>query len=244
VAAAFPLSAFRRTQVILEVRFDEAYLLWDRAGAIWSVIARQFKAIKHTGVAPNQATFFGDDRFAMAVALDRASITDHRPQGSLDRTFDVFAAFIENVAGGLNLPAFTRVGNRYLHAIDCKSMEDARRKAQAMFPSAAPQKKLFTLDASSIAPALKIEGDDGELGCTAQVYPNEQKIDFTPPPDVAAMGVEKTQKTLYQLVFDIDFYTKKSVKVESFEPKAWLMGWQKTISRDADAFLSLGEERQ
>jgi hypothetical protein len=122
-------------------------------------------------------------------------------------------------------------------------MEDARRKAQAMFPTATPKKRLFALDPSCIAPALKIEGDDGELGCTAQVYPREQKVEFTPPPDAAAMGVETTDKTVYELVFDVDLFTKKFVKLESFETKSWLMGWHKSVTRDADAFLSLGEDR-
>jgi hypothetical protein len=55
------------------------------------------------------------------------------------------------------------------------------------------------------------------------------------------MGLEKTEKGSHEVVLDIDFSTKKPIATESFETKSWLQGWNKTITRDADAFLSLAE---
>jgi hypothetical protein len=242
--AAFPFSSFRRTQVIFEVRFDENYLVWDRSGVVWRNVGRNFKNLKSQSASPNQVTFMGDDQFVMAVTPDRASITDHRPQGGIDGTIEPLATFVRTVIENLDVTVLTRVGNRYLYSIECKSLEEARRKAQAATPLAVPKKKLFSIEPARIAPSFKIEGDDGELGYIAQIYPREQRIGFSPPPDAAAIGLEKVEKISSELTFDIDFFTKKPIPVSGFDAKSWLQGWHKTITREADAFLALAEGRQ
>jgi hypothetical protein len=242
--AAFSFSSFRRTQAIFEVRFEAAYVLWDRSGLIWKSVGRNFKKLRHQNITPNQMTFFGDDRFSMAVELERASITDHRPQGGIDGTIEVLAAFGEQVIEILDVKALTRVGNRYQYSIECKSLEEARRKAQATIPYAVPKKKLFSIEPAQIGPNLKIEGDDGELAYLAQIYHREQKVELAPPPEYVTLGLERVEKIKYELTLDIDFFTKKSIPVERFQAKSWLLGWHKTIVRDADAFLDLAEGRQ
>jgi hypothetical protein len=64
-------------------------------------------------------------------------------------------------------------------------------------------------------------------------------VDFLPAPEAASLGVDRVEKAVYELVFDIDLYTKKQIAVSSFDPKSWLHGWNKVIVRDADTFLGL-----
>ena len=219
-------------------------MLWDRSGLIWQSIGKSFKRLQHQNISPNQMVFFADDRFSMAIELERASITDHRPQGGIDGTIEVLAAFAETVIKILDVRSLTRVGNPYQYSIECKSLEEARRKVQAAIPSAVPKKKLFSIEPAQITPHLKIEGDDGELAYFAQVYHREQRVALIPPPEYVALGVERTEKINYEVTLDIDFFTKKPIPVERFHAKSWLMGWHKTIARDADAFLDLAEGRQ
>jgi hypothetical protein len=236
--AAFSFSSFRRTQAIFEVRFEAAYALWDRSGEVWELIGHNFKKIKHQSVSPNQTVFIGDDRFSMAVELERASITDHWPQGPIERTIDVQAMFVGTVIKVLEIKALTKVANRYLYSLDCKSLEDAQQKAQAAVDFGKPKKKLFSMEPAYVAPNFKLAGDDGDLAYFAQIYHREQKIEFSPPPEYAILGIEKTEKVSYELTLDIDFFTKKQIPVESFHAKSWLQGWHKTIVKDADAFLN------
>ena len=46
------LSNFKRTQVIFEIKFDSAHLLWDRAGALWRALGSHFKQLKVTRLPP------------------------------------------------------------------------------------------------------------------------------------------------------------------------------------------------
>jgi hypothetical protein len=132
---------------------------------------------------------------------------------------------------------------RHLYTLDCKSAEEARAKAQLAAPNVLPKKHLFGLPPESVSPTYKIEASDGELAYTAQLYVREQKMDFAPPPDATALGMETIQKEVFQLVLDFDFFTKKPVARESFDPMAWLTGWHKAINKDADEFLELAGRR-
>jgi hypothetical protein len=240
--AALLFSSFRRTQAICEIRYEGAYLLWDKAGVLWTAIGRNFKTFKRSNISPNEQGFFGDDRFTMAVSLERASITDNQPHGTIDKTIETFADFVGKTLEILELDVLTRVGNRYLYSIECKSMEDARQKARGAIPHAVPKKSLFSIEPNFLTPTFKIDGDDGELAFVAQLYPREQKLELSPPPEATAIGVEKTDKTVYQVMLDIDFSTKKPIPKERFDAKTWLQGWNKTITREADAFLTLAEK--
>jgi hypothetical protein len=155
--AALPFSSFHRTQAILELRFPDSYLLWDRSGALWRNIGRNFRSLKHQTTTPNQSTFFADDRFSMLVSLDPASITDNSPKGAVDPTIDIFTAFAKAAIETLEVKTITRVGNRYLYGIECKSLQEARKKAQSSIPMAIPRRQLFAIEPAHINPAFKLK---------------------------------------------------------------------------------------
>jgi hypothetical protein len=238
----FPFSSFRRSQAILELQFAERALpLWDRSGELWSAITKGFKAATLRSAAPNQTIFVGDGRYTMEVTLEKASITDHNPQGSAETTFDVFKAFADNALATLNVRVLKRVGNRYLFTLQCKSREDAAEKLRRALPNFIPTKPLFSFEPSEIIPGLTLEGNDGEVGCHFKLYQREAKVEFDPPPDTSALGVEKIDKTSFDLVLDLDMFTRLTIPVESWEPKSWMQGTYRTMTHDADALLSWAE---
>jgi hypothetical protein len=238
----FPFSGFRRNQAILELQFSERALpLWDRAGELWSAITEGFKETKLRSAAPNQTIFVGDGRYVMEVTLEKASITDHNPQGSAETTFDVFKAFADKTLATLNVRVLKRVGNRYLFTLQCKSREDATAKLKRALPGFIPTAPLFSFEPNEIIPSLSLEGDDAEIGCHFKLYQREAKVEFDPPPDTTALGVEKIDKSSFDLVLDLDMFTRQAIPVESWEPKSWLQGTYRTITRDADALLGWAE---
>ena len=93
----------------------------------------------------------------MLASLERASITDNSPHGSLESTLDLFAAFAGHVIEILNVKVITRVGNRYIYTIECKSSEDARRKAEEAIPQAVPKRALFAIEPLNATPAFKLD---------------------------------------------------------------------------------------
>lgn len=236
-----PLSGFRRDQIILEVRYEQALPLWDRAGQVWEAIGRNFKSFKIQSAAPNEAVFFGDNRFTMAVSLERASITDHRPQGTPETTFDVFKSFTDAAISTLGVRALSRLGNRYVYALECKSREDMAERLRQALPGLIPPRPLFSFEPKEFAPSLVLESNDGALAGIFRLHQREQSINFQPPPDALASGVERIERTVFAVVLDFDFSTRKTMAVESFETKSWLQGTYKTMTRDVDGFLNWAE---
>lgn len=238
----FPFSSFHRSQAILELQFaDRALPLWDRAGELWAAITKHFKETDLRSASPNQTTFVGDGRYTMEVTLEKASITDYHPQGSAETTFDVFKVFADHALAMLAVKSLKRVGNRYLFTLQCKSREDATAKLKRALPNFLPTKPLFSFEPTEIIPSLTLEGDDGEVGCNFKLYHREARIDFTPPPDASALGIEKIDKKSFDLVLDLDMFTRQAIPVESWEPKSWLQGTYRTMTRDADALLDWAE---
>lgn len=236
----FPLSSFQRSYVTLELRFDEAYALWDKAGALWGAMRRHFKTMKSAQVTPNQTTFNADGRFALVVSLDRAIITDHKPSGGASSTIDAMSNFVGTVFEHLRVPVLNRVGTRTAFVMKCKSPDEGRQKLAQMLPLNFGGATLFNIKPERISPHLKIDVSDGELGYTAQVYVSERKYDFEPPAEiVAAISLEPVHQTISELTFDVDIFTVEPMPTESFDVRTWLSGCNKSIARDADKLMEV-----
>ena len=183
------------------MRFENAYLLWDRAGTLWSAIAPLFEKLRNDAAAPNQTIFVADDRYVISVSLDRMGITDQQPRGSLDKINENIAAVAESVIKVLRISSLERVGFRQVMILRSETMEAAREKANLAIPALATIPKLFRVEPQSYAPTFKIECDDGEIGYTAQLYTQEKKFAFNPPPDVLAIGIDVQEKVLFDFIF-------------------------------------------
>jgi hypothetical protein len=233
----FPLSSFQQTQVTLELRFEEAFVLWDTTGALWETVRRQFKTLKQVQISANQTAFNGDNRFALVVSLDRAVITDHKPSGGATSTFDVMSKFTETVLHTLRVTMLKRVGTRFIYSLRCKDAEDARAKLAKALPLSFGGTEFFNVKPKRAAPLLKIDVGDGELGYTVQLNSNERKYEFSPPPEVSALNLELHDEAFHELVLDFDFFTAQPMPTESLDIRVWLSGWNKAIGRDADKLL-------
>ena len=78
------LAQFDIEKVSFEVRYENAYLLWDRAGLIWSQARTKWPAIIMKHAEPNDTTFSLDNRYELVVRLDSAFVVAHRPASNLD----------------------------------------------------------------------------------------------------------------------------------------------------------------
>lgn len=233
----FPLSSFQRLSVTLELRFDEAFVLWDTTGDLWQTVRRQFKTLKSAQVTPNQTSFHADNRFTLVVALDRTVITDHKPSGGAAGTFDAMTKFVDVVTRQLQVRVLNRVGTRFIYSIRCKDLDEARAKLAKALPLNLGGTTFFNIKPEYVSPLLKFDVNDGELGYSVQVNANERKYNFDPPPEVVALNLEARNEAIAELMLDIDLFTVKPIPTESFDIQVWLSGCNKSVSRDADKLL-------
>jgi hypothetical protein len=181
--------------------------------------------------------FIADDRYVLSAGLGRSSLVDHKPAGGAEKLVEKVAVFANKVLEVLEITVLDRVGFRYLFSLPCDSLEEAREKSRTSVAVLPSQTRLFGVEPRSFGATVKLEADDGDFGYLAQLYPQEKSFDFNPPPDVAESGLERRAQKLSQLVLDLDFSTKKPLRVDAFDCEAWLLSWTKAVNRDADAFL-------
>jgi hypothetical protein len=236
VALAF--SSFQKRQITFEIRYDDAYALWDVAGELRSALRSKFIRIHNGQTQPDGQTFHADGRFTILTALQRSGVTDFQPGASWEKSFEIIRAAHRLVAQMLELTVLTRIGTRFQYAAPAKSLADARKRVAQHSWASAPD-KLFQIEPTSIAPALKIEADDGELGYVAQLYAQERQVTLDASPDMIAAGIEAVDKKVPEVMLDFDFMTKQPMPIEAFNVDQWLDGWQRAINRDAEAFLNM-----
>ena len=83
MTTSFDLSHFSLHQAILEIRYQDALLLWDRSGLLWHEIKKIKPEIKMQDAKPLVTTFFLDNKFDLTVKTDRSHIVDTKPISSL-----------------------------------------------------------------------------------------------------------------------------------------------------------------
>lgn len=108
---ALTFSDFQPVQAVFEVRYPEAFLLWDRAGKL----ARQFQASyslsRLTSAEPGKVVFVEDRTREVIWQLDRLSVRDHQPGSpSLEEFFGLCEDCLRITTEALEVQELKRVG--------------------------------------------------------------------------------------------------------------------------------------
>jgi len=117
------LSDFTLFQAVLEVRYDHAYSLWDRSGALWAKANRVWTNLKAGQTQPSVTTFLLDNQYELSVSLERSHIIDMKPSSSLKDFMERANDFINLVAQSLDIEYFTRIGFRLAYVKTCFALE-------------------------------------------------------------------------------------------------------------------------
>jgi hypothetical protein len=239
---ALAFSSFQKKRLIFEARFDESFIILDVFGTICNELSSRFKSLKPMQnlnlqtVLQNESVLAADNRFAISISPSKISATDYRPAASWEDSFDKIRDIFVITSEMGRLRTFSRIGTRFQYGMPCRDRKHLREKAREFGGVMIPRKVLFRIDPVSSAPTYKFEADDGELGYIVQLYPEEEKTEFTYPIGIDA-PLPAQEK--FSLTFDVDFFTVRPVSTESFEVSSWLRGWQRAINQDADSLLKM-----
>lgn len=223
-------------QATIEIRFNDAYLLWDRAGFIWSEANSKFPNMKPVTVTPNEVKFMSDNRFEFSLNLDKAHIIDTRPSPSLKELQEHAEYFIDLVTDSLSLNIFSRIGFRLIYQ---KNFPDKLMAASALLSKkiiSAPDDKLFNIKGSASMPRYSIVWEGETAATKVTIAAQNKKIDFdglSGVDEIPSVHIEKSE-----IIYDIDYYTLKNISKGQFNTKDWIQQIYHIIKRDSRSFLS------
>jgi hypothetical protein len=230
-----PLSVadFKMTSAVCELRYENAYLIYDRTGRICNEARSLYTDCNVLSAAPNLTTFQANEG-AFALELAQSRFSTNKPDNSLEKFSEQSKKFFDSVMSNLEIRVFTRVGLRVISRKDFKSLDDAKvaltslklvnlQPTERFGAASEPHEVLFRWEGTQVGAMLRLKAESG-------------KIDIFLPPELEAEKAE-IHKSFNGLVLDVDYYTVAPVERSQWDAPAWIPRSLRTMRRDIDSIL-------
>ena len=226
---------FELNKVVVEVRYSNTYLLWDKAGIISHGLAGRLANCEMKKAEPGIIEFHADKRFAVVLKLDRAHVIDTRPSRNLDDLKIVVMELLSDIQAKLELTAFNRIGFRVFYEKeypDGKSASDALLSTGMVKPISG---KYFNIEGRVNFPEYSFRWEGKAIGARITLKAVTRTVDFEPNIDIKELEPKKIEK--YLLILDIDYYTLAETLVGQLRIGDWIDQAYHAIKRDSKVVL-------
>lgn len=226
------LSDFKIRQVVLEVRYDDAFALWDCAGRVHQELSRLWPGTTLQKVAPNEQ-LLRSDRVEILTGIKTSRVALLFP-ASILAAIDPMAETVNLWVTSLNIAKFNRVGTRVIFARSFSSEDAANKAVVDLGLVRYPTAPIFNHKGRPYENEVRIRWQDTVSQTQVLIKSEHQEIEMTIPSE----GGEETQKKkLDFMLLDVDRATKGTIQLSKFRTRDWLEGVQHVISRDAPRIL-------
>lgn len=222
--------------VTCELRFKNAYLIFDRTGKILEDLREHFTELEISSASPQQTGFTAEEgTFSLEVGACRFT------SSKVDGTGEVFAKqcklFFGTVVQQLNVTVFTRIGLRYIARKEFKTDEEAKASLASLALANLGPTKRFNISENPIETVFRWE--DKDLGVLFRMKAETTIVKVSVPPELRA-SVPPFDKKIIGITLDVDYYTVASVDREQWEPDEWVRQKLRMVRKEAEAILAGG----
>lgn len=224
---------FRVVNAVCELRYENAYLIYDRTGTICREAQTFFTNGTVSNAAPAQTIFQADEgSFVLEVSQCRFSTT--KPDKSLERFAQHCKTFFNSATIHLDVRVFTRVGFRVIFRKDFGELDEAKAALGSLNLIRPPAGEPFGASADLQEVLLRWEGE--QVGAVLRLKAESGKIDVVLPPELEA---EKSEfhKSIKGLVLDVDYYTVAPVERSQLDAATWILRSLRTIRKNVDTIF-------
>ncbi|MGA3316301.1 MAG: hypothetical protein ABSC64_07655 [Candidatus Korobacteraceae bacterium] len=116
---------FSMSRAASELRYDNAYLIYDRTGQVIQEARGHFTNFKVTSATPNESTFLSDEG-SFGLQLGSCRFISDKADASLESFGSSCKRYFDIVAELLDIRMFTRVGLRVITKKTTKDKEEAK----------------------------------------------------------------------------------------------------------------------
>ncbi len=228
-------STFKLIRATMEIRFDDAYILWDRAGKVWSKMSLSLPNLKMNVVEPNAISSIADDRYELSVKLGAAHLTDLKPSSSLKEFMANSELFLGIVANSLEIRDFTRLGFRLTYS---RKFQSKREAADALISTKmlnVPSGKHFNIEGKVFMPEYALRWEGESTGVRVKLTAQDKKIDLNVGPGVEEISSVHIETS--EVLYDIDYYTLKTTKRGQLKFEEWISQAYRLVKRDRNVFM-------
>lgn len=220
------IADLRISRLIFEIRYDDAFEVWDRAGEIHRALVKLWPNTRLAETKPNQQVLRGDQvqlqtgiRTSHVALFDVNSITKHADQ--IADTYRVWADV-------LSFKELKRVGTRVIYRKRYASDSEAGAAFLSLGFIRTVDMPSFGHSGPPSGGEVRLTWKDEAAATTLTVKNEEQTLEIEAVPDFAEGGKKLVRN---DFVVDIDRATSKPIELSQFRVQDWLQGVQRIVSR-------------
>jgi len=229
-------SDFTPVGLAFEVRYPEAYLLWDNAGQVAQDLKARYPVSRLASAEPAKVAFSCGSQ-ELTWQLDRLVVLEHQPEAShFEDFYQLCEDCLDITVHNLGISELNRVGFRPSFAKNFATKEEAGVSLLSTGIVYAPEGKQFNVDALHTYPEYAVRRESEKFGYVLRILVQEVKYEFDPRPQWRGNVVEPRKEQ--RVTFDLDWYTRAPMPIGALEVKDWLAQIVHAIRRDADRYLA------
>ncbi len=197
-------------RVILELRYDEGYLYWDKCGEMLLDIHRQFPEWKWDGVSTELARLKNSLR-NMELVFNYSNIRFIQNEvENLSQFKEAIDKIAPLITEKFEIKKFKRVGNRYLYILPLENPDQGKKIIQKSPLIKVPEDKLALFGENSDKTAFVIHFENKNLHYRIE-FVGTERVEM--PTDIR---IDERFNPKYGLRVDVDIAIMNEVNVSDF----------------------------
>lgn len=234
------LDSFKTHTLVFQLRYAEAFLLWDRAGAIAKAMAVIWPDLKLAEGAPNQQ-ILASPVCQINTGLSQATITIRGDSvlqsGPLKKIFETFGVWRSH----LELTDLTRLSARVVFAKNFDEIADANRSLLDLKLIRLPNEKVFDQPADSGKNGAEImyRFEDEKSFAFVRIRSEKRTMDFKGDSDFMT---DHITKSICRLLIDFDRGSVGIIEAKKINISEWFKGYLHVMRRDIDKVLVMDND--
>jgi len=200
-----------------ELRFDEAYHIWDKAGALWSYMHSIAPDLRPAAVQPNQQTL-ASKNMQLTLELTQLRINVRGPK-ALENLLEFGDHFYLKATELLRLSSFTRLGYRSIRTKIFASETEALVATQPFAPKMTLPKLGQSAKLVGFTVSTRTEGDTA--GVSAALKLEKREVNISAPWD-AMPFMDDVKLKEFVMFLDCDYFTLGETDQEALNAELWI----------------------
>jgi hypothetical protein len=227
---------FKLVRAVCELRYADAYLIFDRTGQVLEGMRTQFTDVRVQGPSPTQTTIQTEEG-SFSLQLGQCHFTADHPDPNLGRFAAHCKAYFGIVMHCMEIKILSRIGFRVLLRKNFAAKEESLAALASL--SLLNRKPALRFGASQHPHEVLVRWESDKIGATVRLKAESAQLEATLAPEFEAKD-PVLKKSLEYLLLDVDYYTVAPVDREQWDAAAWIPESVRLIRRETNVIL---EER-
>lgn len=232
------LDSFKLISVVFQIRYQDAFELWDRAGMISRQLCEIWSdsELETSEVKPQQQVLRGKD-VTLETAFRQSTVTLTGEKSFDSRRIQQTKETFELWGDALKLRNVERISTLATYSKDFPTVKEANAELISFGLVSWPTVKVFDqpIDADLNGPQVQLRFEDASSFSVLRMRAEQVRLEASLPSEF--FDQPSIEKLKNRLIVEFDRGLLGSVATEKFRVEEWLKGYQHILRRDIEKVI-------